>query len=113
MNQCIFCKIVRNEISSEVVFEDSLIKVFKDIHPKAPIHLLIVPKKHIESVATLTDADQKTMLDVIWGAKKAAEIAGIEGYKLIFNVGRKGGQIVDHIHLHLLGGWKDKPTLDI
>ncbi|MEK7636669.1 MAG: HIT domain-containing protein [Patescibacteria group bacterium] len=104
---CIFCKINRNEISSEVLFEDVGVKVFKDVHPSAPVHFLVVPKKHIESISLLTEADRDIPGALVFAAKKAAHMLGLEGYKLIFNVGRRGGQIIDHLHLHLLGGWSN------
>jgi histidine triad (HIT) family protein len=107
MPDCIFCKIIKNEISSEVLFEDERVKVFKDIRPKAPIHFLIVSKKHIASVEDLTEEDLDVPADFLYAAKRVARELGVEGYKLIFNVGRKGGQIVDHIHMHFLGGWGD------
>ena len=104
-SHCLFCKIVQGDIPSEAVFEDDSIRAFKDVHPKAPVHILVVPKKHIDSIQTLTDGDRETILDVLYGAKAIAEKIGLEGYKLVFNVGRKGGQVIDHIHLHILGGW--------
>lgn len=104
---CIFCKINRNEISADVLFEDAVVKVFKDAHPSAPVHFLVVPKKHIESIGSLTDADRSVPDILVFAAKKAAHMLGLEGYKLVFNVGRKGGQVIDHLHLHLLGGWID------
>lgn len=103
--ECLFCKIVDNTFPSEVVFEDKEIKVFKDIHPKAPIHLLVIPKIHIQSIAHLEANHQGIIAKLIYGAKDAAVRLGLNGYKLTFNVGREGGQIVDHLHLHLLGGW--------
>ena len=111
--ECLFCKISRGEIPSEVLFSDDRITVFKDLNPKAPVHFLIVPKRHIESVQTLTPADGEIIREMILGAKKVATELGLRGYKLVFNVGRTGGQIIDHIHLHLLGGWKGPSSLDI
>lgn len=114
MPDCIFCKIVKNEISSEVLFEDERVKVFKDIHPKAPVHMLIVPKKHVDSVSTLTKEDADIAKDLLFAAQRMGRELGLGGYKLVFNVGRAGGQIVDHIHLHLLGGWQNQQEkLDI
>jgi len=83
------------------------IVVFKDIKPKAPVHLLIVPKKHVESVISLGREDREMVADLIYTARDAAREYGLTGYRLSFNVGREGGQIVDHIHLHLLGGWRN------
>lgn len=105
---CIFCQIINKEIPSQFVFEDEQLVAFKDISPKAPVHLLIVPKKHIESIANLTEDDKTLVGEMIWRAKVLAEEQGIakNGYKLIFNCGEHGGQLVKHIHLHLLGGEK-------
>jgi len=103
--ECIFCKISNNEIPAEVIFEDGDVKVFKDIHPKAPIHLLVIPKVHIQSIAHLEANHNEVIAKLIYTAKKVAEDQGLKGYKLVFNVGREGGQVIDHLHLHLLGGW--------
>lgn len=104
---CIFCKIAKKEMASEIIFENDTIIAFKDIHPKAPFHILIVPKKHIESVDKLEENDKELVGEMVLAAKKIAKENSIIGYKLVINVGRDGGQIVDHVHLHLLGG---KPT---
>lgn len=87
-------------------YEDDLVVAFKDIAPKAPVHVLIVPKKHIVSTATLEDGDEKIVGHMIRTAQKVAEQLNIaeNGYRLVFNTRQHGGQIVDHIHLHLLGG---------
>ncbi len=102
---CLFCKISQNEIPSEVVHEDNDVKVFKDIHPKAPMHLLVIPKIHIQSIAHLEANHSDVIAKLIYAAKKVAADLGLKGYKLVFNVGREGGQVIDHLHLHLLGGW--------
>ncbi|MBI2640799.1 MAG: histidine triad nucleotide-binding protein [Candidatus Sungbacteria bacterium] len=104
--ECLFCKISKNEIPSETVYEDADVKIFKDIHPKAPVHLLVVPKVHIQSIAHLEADHSDTITKLIYTAKKVAEELGLKGYKLVFNVGREGGQVIDHLHLHLLGGWR-------
>lgn len=102
---CIFCQIAEHRQKAEIVYEDGQMVVFKDINPKALVHLLIVPKKHIDSVNHLQEEDKELVSQMIFLAKKMAQEHKIEdGYKLLFNVGRKGGQLVDHIHLHLLGG---------
>lgn len=103
--ECLFCKISRNEIPSDVIYEDDGVKVFKDIHPKAPIHLLVIPKIHIQSIAHLEADHSDVIAKLMYTAKKVAEDLGLKGYKLVFNVGREGGQLIDHLHLHLLGGW--------
>lgn len=106
MDECIFCKIVKKEISAEIQYEDDEVLAFSDIRPKAPTHILIIPKKHIDSVATLGTEDCHLVLKLVLTAKKLAEKKGIAqtGYRLQFNVGREGGQVVPHLHLHLLGG---------
>ena len=102
MDDCVFCKIAGKEKEADLVFEDDRFVVFKDIKPSAKIHLLIVPKKHINSVAHLEDADAVLAGQMILVARDTAKKLGLSGYKLLFNVGRDGGQIVDHIHMHLL-----------
>ena len=105
MEDCLFCNIVNGKTDTELLVDNEVLAVFKDINPKAPIHLLLVPKKHIESVNNLTEEDCKIISDLILQAKKTAKDFSTEnGYKLIFNVGKRGGQIIGHIHLHLLGG---------
>jgi len=103
---CIFCKIINKEIPAEIVFEDEKIVVFKDIKPKSPVHLLIVPRKHIASVEELEERDKELVGYLFLTAKKMAKEAEINesGYKLSVNVGEGGGQEVFHLHLHLLGG---------
>jgi len=110
---CIFCKIGKGEISSDVVYEDTGVKVFKDTHPKAPVHFLVIPKEHIQSIAYLKENHSDIISKMIYRAKEAAEKLGLNGYKLVFNVGRDGGQVVDHLHLHLLGGWVGGEYLNI
>jgi len=104
MENCVFCKIIKGEIPSEKVFENGNVFAFSDINPKAKIHVLIVPKKHIESVKTLKEVDKELVGELFLVSKKIAEEKNLEGYKLIVNVGREGGQIIDHLHLHLLSG---------
>lgn len=104
---CLFCKIGAGQLSSETLFEDERVRVFTDIHPKAPIHMLIIPKNHIASIAHLEENHNEIISHIIFTAKRVAEVQGLKGYKLLFNVGREGGQVIDHLHLHLLGGWKD------
>ncbi|MFA6493282.1 MAG: histidine triad nucleotide-binding protein [Patescibacteria group bacterium] len=108
MNECLFCKISNKEIPSKIEYEDEEIVAFDDINPKAPVHILIVPKKHIPSVAESTKEDTELLGKMIIVAKKLAEEKGINesGYRLVFNTRKNAGQIVDHIHLHLLGGQK-------
>ncbi len=105
---CIFCQIINKEAPAKIVYEDEKIIAFKDIHPVAPVHILVVPKRHIDSVEDLKEEDRELAGGLILVAKKVARQFSINksGYKLVFNVGRGGGQIIDHIHLHLIGGWE-------
>jgi len=102
-----FCKIAEGALPADVVFESSQVKAFRDIHPKAPIHVLVIPKVHIASVAALTAAHDGAIAAMLHAAKDVAAGEGLVGYKVLFNVGREGGQMVDHLHLHILGGWKE------
>ncbi|MCK4799529.1 histidine triad nucleotide-binding protein [Candidatus Parcubacteria bacterium] len=103
---CIFCKIINKKIPAQVVFEDEDVIAFKDIKPIAPVHIVIIPKKHIISIADLEDDEEVLMGKLIMTAKRIAEDLKISdrGYKLLVRVGKEGGQEIDHIHLHLLGG---------
>ncbi len=104
---CVFCKIINHEQSADIVYENEKVVAFKDINPKAPVHVLIVPKKHIESVNDVGEEDRDMIYELLIVSKKIAKEQKIdEGYKLMFNVGRRGGQVIDHVHLHLLGGWE-------
>lgn len=109
---CIFCKISTKEIPSEFVFENERIAVFKDIRPSAPVHLLVVPKEHIQSISHLQGNHKEIISELIYTAKSIAEQQGLKGYKLVFNVGREGGQVIDHLHLHILGGWQRKADIE-
>ncbi len=108
MSDCIFCKITKKEIPASVLSEDAGLMVFADAHPSAPVHYLIVPKEHIQSIAHLEGNHRDILSALIYTAKSTAEKLGLKGYKLVFNVGREGGQVIDHLHLHLLGGWNGK-----
>jgi histidine triad (HIT) family protein len=110
MEECIFCKIVQKKIPAEILYEDDLVIAFPDINPIAPVHILIIPKKHIASVNDLTDQpkDEKIAGRLILVARQLAAKKKIDqkGYKLLMRTGVHGGQEVPHIHLHLLGGVK-------
>ncbi len=101
---CLFCKIAKKMMPSKVVYEDEDFVAFKDIHPKAPVHLLIVPRKHIRSVDHAEFEDAELLGRLILTAQKIAKRDSLAGYKLQINVGRDEGQLVDHLHLHLLSG---------
>lgn len=110
MTDCLFCKIVQKEIPSEILFQDEMITVFEDINPAAPIHLLVIPNKHIPSIREMEDGDEAILGRLFSGAKTAAEKAGIAdtGYRLIINNGPDAHQEIQHIHMHVLGGEKMK-----
>ena len=108
MEGCIFCKIAAGEIPSRKVYETQSVLAFEDIHPMAPIHVIIIPKRH---VATLMDADAEGMADVQAMMAAAREVARIKkvdqrGFRVVINCNEEGGQVVFHLHMHLLGGLK-------
>lgn len=105
---CLFCKIVQKEIPSEFLYEDDICVVFRDINPEAPVHLLIVPRKHTRSMNDIQNDDRDIISHLFFIAKQMAKEQGVNesGYKLLFNVEKGGGQMIFHIHLHLIGGWK-------
>ena len=107
---CIFCKIVNGEIPTEFLYKDDKLVVFRDINPHAPVHILIVPQKHIRSINDLTEKDRDIISHMIMVGKDIAKKESIDssGYKLLFNVERGGGQVIFHLHLHLIGGWEKK-----
>jgi histidine triad (HIT) family protein len=107
---CIFCKIIAKEIPGDILYEDERVIAFKDIQPAAPIHILIVPIKHIPSLNEAIEEDEALLGHMQLVAKKLAEKEGIaeRGYRLVVNTGKEGGQIIFHIHLHLMGGKKLK-----
>jgi histidine triad (HIT) family protein len=110
MSDCIFCKIISGEIPKKFVYKDNDLVAFYDINPKAPVHVLIVPNKHIESLREIKEEDKDLMIKFMLTVRQIAEKLGIakEGYKVVINNGRASGQLVFHLHLHLLGGWKGK-----
>ena len=101
-----FCKIAAKDMPSDVTYEDEKFLVFHDINPKAPLHLLIIPKRHIPSIDHAELQDKELLGELILVAQKVARQHKLKGYKLGINVGREGGQVVDHIHVHLLADKK-------
>ena len=103
---CIFCKIINKEIPAKVAYEDDNVVAFHDINPQAPIHLLIVPKKHITSVMEIDDEENLLLGDIILTAQNLARENNLDkkGFRLVVNTGEEGGQTVNHLHFHLLGG---------
>ncbi|MFD2672406.1 histidine triad nucleotide-binding protein [Marinicrinis sediminis] len=108
MSDCLFCKIVNDEIPARKVFENEHVLAFHDIAPQANVHILIIPKKHLATMNDLTAEDAHLMGEIHLAAKQLAEETGISesGYRLINNCGEDGGQVVFHIHYHLMGGEK-------
>ena len=106
--ECLFCKIINKEISSEIVYEDEEVLAFKDIHPAAPIHILVIPKKHISSVLELTLEDEELVGKIYTAINKIArqEDFAEKGFRVIVNCGEDGGQEIGHLHFHLLAGKK-------
>jgi histidine triad (HIT) family protein len=104
---CIFCQIIRGEKPAQFVYQGVSVVAFKDLNPHAPVHILLVPRRHIRSINDLAETDRAEVSELFFRAKEIAEEMGIaqSGYKLIFNVERGGGQYVFHLHLHMLGGW--------
>ncbi len=103
METCLFCQIIAGDLPSEKVLETAHYVAFKDIHPKAPVHVLLVPKRHVERPEELRAEE---IHDMLLGSEEVAQILGVKetGYRLLFNVGQHAGQVIDHVHLHLLGG---------
>jgi histidine triad (HIT) family protein len=108
VKDCIFCQIASGDTSTDILFENDILVVFKDINPAAPVHLLIVPKKHIRSVNDLTEDDKPILAEMLIVGKEMAGRYEISksGYRLFINVERGGGQVIFHLHMHLIGGWR-------
>lgn len=108
MENCIFCKIIKGEIPSNKVYEDNEILAFKDINPAAPIHILVIPKKHIASLVEIEEDDEILIGKIYKTINKIAKDQGIDtkGFRVIVNCGEDGGQEVGHLHFHLLAGKK-------
>ena len=102
---CLFCKIIEGKIPSTSVFQDDLGYAFADIHPQAPVHVLIVPREHISSLSETDDRKNALLGHLLLAAAEIARTKGLgKGYRIVVNSGEEGGQTVDHLHLHLLGG---------
>ncbi|MFQ5842833.1 MAG: histidine triad nucleotide-binding protein [Thermodesulfobacteriota bacterium] len=106
MNNCLFCGIIKGDIKGDIVYQDSSVVAFRDINPKAPVHLLIVPRKHISTLLDVGQGDKELIGDIIDVAAKLARDQGIskDGFRVVVNCGPGAGQSVFHIHFHLLGG---------
>ena len=107
MSDCLFCKIAAGEIPSTKVYEDDKLLAFKDINPQAPVHILVIPKEHFDSVDALDEKSAPIVGNIMLVAKKIAAEQGLkDGYRIITNIGENGGQTVKHLHFHILGGVK-------
>lgn len=107
MSDCIFCKLAKGEIPTNVVYENDLVCAFRDADPQAPTHVLVVPKKHVQSVSQLSQGDGALLLAMLDAVHAVVRLEGLEedgGYRLVANTGEKGGQSVPHLHVHVLGG---------
>ena len=105
MNDCLFCKIIAGEIPSTKVYEDDLMLAFRDLDPQAPVHVLMIPKTHIASADALTEENASVVAHIFAMASKIAAAEGLHnGYRIVNNCGEDGGQTVQHLHFHLLGG---------
>jgi histidine triad (HIT) family protein len=106
MSDCLFCKIAEKKIPAKIVYEDDTCVAFDDINPQAPTHTLVIPRKHIASIAELTEADAGLLSHLMLTGNKLAKQKGIAegGYRFVINTGKFGGQTVFHLHLHILGG---------
>jgi len=109
----IFCKIIKGEIPTNFVYQDDEVVAFRDINPKAPVHILIVSKLHIDKLQDVSDNERNLLGKMLLVAKKIAEEEGIAGtgYRIGINCGSGAGQIVFHLHFHLIGGWKSKDKI--
>lgn len=103
---CVFCRIAAGNIPGQIVYEDKRVVAFRDIKPAAPTHVLIIPRKHIESLASMSPEDSPLVADMVAAANRIARDEGIaeRGYRIVINSGKEGGQVVPHLHMHLLGG---------
>ena len=108
MDECLFCKIVNDEISSEIIFENENVLAFRDLNPQAPTHILVIPRKHISTINELEAEDDLLAGEILLTAKNLAKVENIDqdGFRTVFNCNKNGGQTVFHIHLHLLGARK-------
>jgi histidine triad (HIT) family protein len=108
MESCLFCRIAKKELPSKIAYEDDRVFAFHDIKPQAPVHVLICPRKHIATLNDVSEEDASVLTHIFATARKLAQQFGIAeaGYRTIFNVNSDGGQMVFHLHLHLIGGRK-------
>lgn len=108
-DECVFCKIISGELPAKHIYDDDRIIAFHDIKPAAPVHVLVVPRKHIRSVNDLEENDREIVSDLIFTSREVAKLTSIDksGYKIVFNTERGAGQVIFHLHIHVIGGWED------
>jgi histidine triad (HIT) family protein len=113
MEDCIFCKIVNGTIPSSKVYEDADVVAFEDIHPMAPVHVIVIPKKHIPTLLDVTAENMNAVNAMVKAAREVARIKGIDkrGFRTVINCNEEGGQVIFHLHMHVLGGKKLKDGL--
>jgi histidine triad (HIT) family protein len=113
MEDCIFCKIVNGTIPSSKVYEDAEVVAFDDIHPMAPVHVIVIPKKHIPTLLDVTAENMNAVNAMVAAAREVARIKGIDkrGFRTVINCNEEGGQVIFHLHMHVLGGKKLKDGL--
>jgi histidine triad (HIT) family protein len=113
MEDCIFCKIANGAIPSKKVYEDAEVVAFDDINPMAPVHVIVVPKKHIPTMLDVTKADMSTIGSMFAAVQEVVQIKGINerGFRVVINCNKEGGQVIFHLHMHVLGGQKLKDGL--
>ncbi len=113
MEDCIFCKIANGTIPSKIVYEDAEVVAFDDIHPMAPIHVIIIPKKHVPTMLDVTKTDMSLIGSMFTAAQEVGRIKGINkrGFRVVINCNKEGGQVIFHLHMHVLGGKKLKDGL--
>ncbi len=106
MQDCLFCKIASKQISSKIIYENDFVIAFNDINPVAPVHVLVIPKIHIKDLNNIGKENEKYVLECIKAIKEVAKITGIcdDGYRVISNTGENGGQVIPHLHFHVIGG---------
>lgn len=106
MEECVFCRIVAGKLPSQILYQDDQVLAFRDISPQAPVHILIIPKKHIPTLTDITRTDSPLIAHMVATANELAKKEGIteKGCRLVINCGEQGGQLVPHLHMHLLGG---------
>lgn len=110
VTDCIFCRIVAKELPADVVYEDEQILAFRDIKPVAPVHILVIPKRHIKSLQDAQPADEQLLGALLGVARQVAAEQNLAGYRVATNIGKDGGQVVGHLHLHVIGG---RPLSDL